>query len=171
VRPLLDLPHLSEVLTALPYADVQGMFGTPCGLRTHGAPEYLTALPDELVDVFCARARTLPVPSGCRYVLCPLASAPTAYPDPRGDATWAVCPCAVWADPSDDERALTWVEEARVDVRPWRTGAVHTPLVGDEGRDRVVAGLATAYLNRLARVKGRYDPGNMFRFNHNIRPV
>ncbi|MEV5989013.1 FAD-binding oxidoreductase [Streptomyces sp. NPDC052051] len=171
VRPLLALPHVSEVLAALPYADVQGMFDIPCGLRHHGTTEYLTALPDELVDVFCARARALPVPSGCRYALWPLAAAPAAYPDPRADATWAVCPRGVWADPADDARVPVWVEEARADVRPWRTGAVHVRLVGDEGRDRVVAGLTAEHLDKLARVKRRYDPDNMFRFNHNIRPV
>ena len=171
-RPLLDLPHESEVLAAWPYADMQCMLDIPSGMRNHGSPEYLTALPDELVDVFCARARTMPVPTGCRYMLCPLnASEPAAYPVPQGDAPWAVHPCGAWANPSDDEQVQAWVNGARADVRPWRTGAVRARLTGDEGRDRLVGGLDTETLNRLARVKRRYDPDNVFRYNHNIAPA
>ncbi|OIJ97707.1 FAD-binding oxidoreductase [Streptomyces colonosanans] len=170
-RPLLELPHESEVIAALPYADVQCLLDTPSGMRNHGSAEYLTALPDGLVDVFCARARTMPVPTGCRYMLFPFGGAVTsAYPVPRGDAPWAVHPCGVWADPSDDDRVLSWVEHARADVRPWRTGVVCMPLIGDQGRDRVVGGLDAESLNRLARVKRRYDPDNVFRYNHNIAP-
>ncbi|MGW3496270.1 FAD-binding oxidoreductase [Streptomyces sp. NPDC001020] len=168
-RPLLALPHISEALAALPYTGVQRMLDTPSGMRNHGSAEYLTALPDALVDVFCARARTMPVPTGCRFMLCPLAR--SAYPLPRRDAPWAVHPCGIWADPSDDERVLGWVEDARADIGPWHTGAVHLPLIEDEGRDRLVAGLDTDSLNRLARVKRRYDPDNVFRYNHNIAPA
>jgi FAD/FMN-containing dehydrogenase len=59
----------------------------------------------------------------------------------------------------------------RAGVRPWSTGAVHLNYIGDEGADRVLAGLGAKNAQRLARVKQRYDPDNVFRFNHNIRPA
>jgi hypothetical protein len=80
-------------------------------------------------------------------------------------------PFGVWEDPADDERALRWVRDACADARPWRTGAVYLNFIGDEGRDRVVAGLGTGNFNRLARIKRRYDPDNVFRYNHNIPPA
>lgn len=175
VRPLLALPHEGELVSALPYADVQCMFDAPPGLRNHWSAEYLRDLPDELVDIFCARAFAMPVPTPCRHVLFPqggaVACGPAEYPVPYRGAAWTVHPFGVWADPADDEQALEWVRHVRTDVRPWRTGAVYLNFIGDEGRDRVVAGLGTENFNRLARIKRQYDPDNVFRYNHNIPPA
>jgi FAD/FMN-containing dehydrogenase len=174
-RPLLALPHESQLLAAVPYADVQCMFDMPSGLRHHWSAEYLTALPDELIDRFCARAHAMPVPTACRCMLVPLggavASGPAEFPVPCRDAPWSVHPFGIWEDPADDERVCRWVGDVCADVRPWRTGAVYLRLAGDEGRDRVVAGIGTENLNRLARVKRRYDPDNVFRYNHNVLPA
>jgi FAD/FMN-containing dehydrogenase len=59
----------------------------------------------------------------------------------------------------------------RAAVRPWSGGAVYLNFIGDEGPERLRAGLGEGNLLRLEKVKRRYDPDNVFRFNHNIRPV
>ncbi|MFD9305855.1 FAD-binding protein [Streptomyces sp. NPDC060048] len=175
VRPLLALPHVAEVLTALPYADFQCMMDDPPGLRNYWSAEYLTGLPDELVDVFCARASTMPVPTGTQHAMFPLGGAiaegPPEFPVPYRDAPWAVHPFGVWEDPADDDRCRQWVKDVRSDVLPWSTGAVYLNFTGDEGPERVVAGLGARNLARLGAVKREYDPDNVFRFNHNIVPA
>ncbi|MEV8562119.1 FAD-binding oxidoreductase [Streptomyces sp. NPDC051917] len=174
-EPLLALPHETQAVGALPYADAQGLLEPLPGLRNHWSAECLTDLPEELVDPFWARADGMPVAHGSRHVIFPLggaiAAGPGAYPVPYRDASWMVHPCASWADPADDERAMAWVRDACADVRPWSTGAVCLDLVGDEGPERVRAGLGAGNLLRLEKVKRRYDPDNVFRFNHNIKPV
>ncbi|MET9701091.1 FAD-binding oxidoreductase [Streptomyces sp. NPDC006529] len=169
--PLLALAHPAELVTALHYADFQCMLDDPPGLRNHWSAEYLTGAPDELLDVFCARAASTPT----QHVLFPLSGAvadgPTGYPVPYREAPWAVHPFAVWEDPADDARCRQWVKDVRADVQPWSTGAVYLNFTGDEGPERVAAGLGAANLRRLAEVKARYDPDNVFRFNHNIKPA
>jgi FAD/FMN-containing dehydrogenase len=173
--PLLALPHEAEVVGTMPYADAQRMLDVPAGLRNHWSAEYVTGLPDELVEVFCARAAGMPVPTGSRQLLFPqggaIAAGPHEYPVPYRDAPWAVHPLAMWPDPAGDERATAWVRDVCAGVRPWSTGAVYLNFIGEEGSERVRAGLGEGNLLRLEKVKRAYDPDNVFRFNHNIRPV
>ncbi|MFF1477957.1 FAD-binding oxidoreductase [Streptomyces sp. NPDC058301] len=174
-QPLIALPHEVEIVTAMPYADVQCMMDDPTGLRNYWSAEYLTGLPDELVDVFCALGESLPTPTGTQHVIFPLGGAiadgPTEYPVPYRDASWAVHPFGIWEDPADDERCRAWVKDVRAKVQPWSTGAVYLNFTGDEGPARVIAGLGPENMRRLAEVKRAYDPDNVFRFNHNIAPA
>ncbi|GKQ36260.1 FAD-binding oxidoreductase [Streptomyces sp. A012304] len=174
-EPLLALPHETEIVGAVPYADVQCMIDDPPGMRNYWSAEYLTSAPDDFVDVFCARARSMPVPTGTQHVLFPqggaVAAGPHAYPVPFRDAPWAVHPYGTWEDAADDERCVRWVRQVRADVRPWRTGDVYLNFIGDEGAERVVAGVGADNARWLGELKRRYDPDNVFRFNHNIKPT
>ncbi|MFE2547643.1 FAD-binding oxidoreductase [Streptomyces sp. NPDC059355] len=172
--PLLALPHEVEVLTALPYADFQCMLDDPPGLRNYWSAEYLTGLPDELVGVFCALGDVMPT-GGTQHVLFPLGGAiadgPSEFPVPYRASPWAVHPFGIWEDPAEDERAVSWVKDVRAHVQPWSSGAVYLNFTGDEGSERVAAGLGAENLARLGAVKRAYDPDNIFRFNHNIKPA
>ncbi|MFJ4789341.1 FAD-binding oxidoreductase [Streptomyces sp. NPDC088794] len=174
-EPLLALPHESQVVGAMPYADVQCMLDDPPGMRNYWSAEYLTGAPDDYLQVFCAGARSMPVPTGTMHVLFPLggaiAAGPHEYPVPYRDAPWATHPFAMWEDPADDERCAQWVRDMRAAARPWSTGDVYLNFIGDEGTERVVAGVGAENAGRLAALKRQYDPDNVFRFNHNIRPA
>ncbi|MFE6943820.1 FAD-binding oxidoreductase [Streptomyces chartreusis] len=173
-EPLLALPHESEIVGAMPYADVQCMLDDPPGMRNYWSAEYLTSAPDSYLDAFCAGGDAMPA-TGTIHVLFPqggaIAAGPHEYPVPYRDAPWAVHPFAIWEDPADDERCVSWVREVRAAAQPWSTGAVYLNFIGDEGAERVVAGLGPENTRRLADLKRRYDPDNVFRFNHNIRPA
>ncbi|MFF4119732.1 FAD-binding oxidoreductase [Streptomyces sp. NPDC001714] len=173
--PLLALPHEAEAVGPLPYSEAQCLLDLPSGLRNHWSAECLAALPDDAVDAWCGCAEGMPMPSRSQHLLFPMggaiASGPTAYPVAYQDAAWVVHPVGIWADPADDERAIAWVRDVRAGVRPWATGAVPLNLVGDEGPERVRAGLGVGNALRLGKVKRRWDPDNVFRFNHTIRPL
>ncbi|MCX4968504.1 FAD-binding oxidoreductase [Streptomyces sp. NBC_00654] len=173
--PLLALPHEAEIVTGIPYADLQCMLDDPPGMRNYWSAEYLDAFPDAAVDTFCAAAGAMPVPSGSQHVLFPMGGAvargPADHPLPWRAAPWAVHPFGVWESPDDDERGREWVHRVRDDFRSWASGAVYLNFIGHEGQARVVAGVGTDNYARLAAVKARYDPDNVFRLNHNIEPA
>jgi FAD/FMN-containing dehydrogenase len=63
-----------------------------------------------------------------------------------------------------------WAKAFRDDIAKYASGGVYLNFVGDEGEDRVRAAFGDDKYARLARIKGEWDPGNVFRGNQNIRP-
>jgi FAD/FMN-containing dehydrogenase len=72
----------------------------------------------------------------------------------------------------DHDRAQkqAWVEELLGAIRQSDDGA-YVNFVGDEGEARVRAAYPGATYDRLAEIKRRYDPENLFRLNQNIPPA
>jgi FAD/FMN-containing dehydrogenase len=173
--PMLVLGHQGELIAEMPYAELQCMLDDPPGYRNYWSAEYLDMFPDEAVALFCARAKDMVVPSPSQHVLLPQGGAVVRgaadYPLPWRQAPWVVHPFGLWQDPADDERAQRWARNIRADLKPWASGAVYLNFIGDEGEDRVVAGFGRENYARLAKVKAQYDPENVFRLNHNIKPA
>ncbi len=48
---------------------------------------------------------------------------------------------------------------------------VYVNFLGEEGESRLRAAYPGATWDRLARIKARYDPDNLFRLNQNIPPA
>ena len=173
--PMLALGHQGELIAEMPYAELQSMLDDPPGYRNYWSAEYLDTFPDEAVDLFSARAKDMIVPSPSQHVLFSqggaVGRAPASFPLPWRHAPWIVHPFGLWQDPADDERARRWVRDICADLKPWSSGAVYLNFIGDEGEDRVVAGFGRENYARLAKVKAHYDPENVFRLNHNIKPA
>ncbi|MFF5976391.1 FAD-binding oxidoreductase [Streptomyces sp. NPDC012769] len=173
--PLLARAPVIEIVTDIAYVDLQCMLDDPPGLRNYWSAEYLTAFPDEAVDLFCERGALIPQGTAIQQVAFMMggavAAGPGSYPQPWRTAPWVMHPFATWEDPADDERARSWVRDVRADVRPWALDATYLNFVGDEGRERVVSSFGEENYRRLGAVKAAYDPDNVFRFNHNITPA
>ena len=174
MTPMLQLGHEGELIAELPYADLQCMLDDPPGYRNYWSAEHLGSFPDEAVDLFCAAAHEMVVPSPSQHVLFPqggaVSRARTDYPIPWRRAQWVVHPFGLWESPEDDQRARGWARDVRADLKPWAIGAVYLNFIGNEGRDRIVAGLGAENYQRLAAVKAEFDPENVFHLNHNIEP-
>jgi len=70
----------------------------------------------------------------------------------------------------DKAARAAWVE----DVAGWLSGgdqAAYVNFLGDEGEARIRAAYPHGAYDRLAAIKRRYDPTNLFRGNQNIPPA
>jgi FAD/FMN-containing dehydrogenase len=173
--PMFDLAPEGMLVAELPYADIQSALDDPPGFRNYWSVEHLKEFPDTAVDLFCARAADMPSPSPSQQILLPWGGAVARdadrWPLPHRGAVWAVHPLGLWEDPATDAAGIAWARGLGADMKPFSTGAVYLNFVGDEGHDRVVAGFGEANYQRLAAIKGEYDPANVFRRNHNIKPA
>jgi hypothetical protein len=76
-----------------------------------------------------------------------------------------------WEQPGDDVANIAWARDAWNDMKSFSTGGTYINfLTEDESPERVQAALGTG-LQRLAEVKAKWDPQNLFRTNRNIKPA
>jgi FAD/FMN-containing dehydrogenase len=73
-----------------------------------------------------------------------------------------------WMDPAMDEEAIAIARGWFRQLEPF-TGGYYDNIEFDANAS-LVGSYGPAY-DRLARIKGRYDPGNLFRLNRNIEPA
>jgi FAD/FMN-containing dehydrogenase len=72
-----------------------------------------------------------------------------------------------WMDPAQDEEAMTLARNWFAQLAPF-TGGFYDNIDFD-AKDPAGENYGPAY-SRLAEIKGRYDPGNLFRLNRNVKP-
>jgi FAD/FMN-containing dehydrogenase len=71
---------------------------------------------------------------------------------------------------SQPEKIISWTKSYYDALHPYSAGGAYVNfLMGDEGDDRVKKTYGDNY-ERLVAIKNRYDPGNLFRVNQNIKP-
>jgi FAD/FMN-containing dehydrogenase len=76
---------------------------------------------------------------------------------------------AMYEQPEEADHHDRWARDLASKLRDGDTAA-YVNFVGDEGEARVHDAYPAPTWNRLREVKQRYDPGNLFRANHNIPP-
>ena len=77
---------------------------------------------------------------------------------------------AVGFDPASFEEQQAWVDATYYATRHTSTGA-YLNFLEREGEERIREAYPPEIYKRLAEVKRRYDPGNVFRLNQNIQPA
>jgi FAD/FMN-containing dehydrogenase len=96
----------------------------------------------------------------------------TAYPSRA--AQFLLNAYGFWSDPADDDAGTAWVKGFSEAMRPHAIEGEYVNFLGHDDTDaqrKALAAYGPAKLARLAQVKRRYDPENLFRINHNILPA
>jgi len=170
-------PPILDALGPIPYTALQSMLdaGFQPGSQVYWKAAFLRDLSSEARDVLARHGRALPSPQ-CSIVIEHMHGAVKRVPADATafsarDADFNVAIIAIWQDPADAERHIRWARAVFEDLQPFGTGGVYVNYLGvgdDESRVRDAYG---ANYDRLAQVKRRYDPDNLFRANQNIPPA
>ena len=88
------------------------------------------------------------------------------------DTQFLVAVEASWTDPAQNDEAIAWAREVWDAMERYSTGRVYLnfPGLGEEKDELARAGYGENY-DRLAELKAKYDPENLFRMNINIPPA
>jgi FAD/FMN-containing dehydrogenase len=88
------------------------------------------------------------------------------------DAPFLVTGEVSWSDPTQSDDAIAWGREFWAAMGNHSTGGLYLnfPGLGEEKEALVRAGYGVNY-DRLAALKAKYDPTNLFRMNLNITPA
>ena len=178
MAPLLDaLPEpLLHGVAALPHAALQGAFDGlyPPGDQWYWRADFVKEIPDEAVDIH-ARFGSEPPTMKCTMHMYPIdgavhdvSSTDTAWS--YRDAVWGSVFAGVDPNPANVGDIRRWSVDYFEALHPYSAGGAYVNMMMDEGQERVQATYGPNYA-RLAQIKAKYDPENVFHVNQNIRPA
>ena len=167
-------PH-GEHIGPQPYTEWQKAFDpllTP-GARNYWKSHNFTELSDGAIDSMIEYAGKLPSPQ-CEIFIGHIAGAanrvaPDAMAYAHRDAKFVLNVHGRWESPGQDMTCIEWARNFFKASAPYASAGAYTNFMTEDEGNRV----ATAYgsnFDRLAQLKKRYDPENVFRFNQNIKP-
>ena len=164
-------------MSALPLPAMQAMFDPffPKGLQWYWKGDFVKSLPDEAIDVHIAQAAEAPTEL-CLMHLYPIDGAvrriakdETAWS--TRDATWSMVIAGISPDAKQAPALKRWGRAYWQAVHAFNLeGAYVNFMMDDEANGRVQATYGPNY-KRLAAIKAKYDPDNIFRVNQNIVPA
>jgi hypothetical protein len=175
--PLRELGPAFDVFGPMPYPTLQGMLdeGAPHGIRSYTRSGYLADLSDGAIDVALEHGANMRSPFSQLHLhhmggaVARVGEDDTAFGNRR--AAYAYNVNTMWMDPSEDDMQETSNREFSSALSPFSTGGVYVNFLGNEGEARIRAAYGDAKFQRLAELKRRFDPDNLFRLNQNIPPA
>jgi len=145
----------------------------PPGHQWYWRADFVKEISDEAIERHVANGARLPTPSSTMH-LYPIDGAasrvgrkdtPWAYRDGK----WAEVIVGVDPDPANAKKIRDWTVSYWEDLHPFSMGGAYVNFMMNEGQERVKATYGENY-SRLASLKRKYDPTNLFHVNQNIRP-
>jgi hypothetical protein len=147
----------------------------PKGRRYYWKSEYLPRVEPALCEKVIEHAARIRSPHSA-VILFQIGGALNRVDDehsPVGnrDARYVLNVAGAWEEMGEDGANIAWARAAWNDMKSFSTGGTYINfLTEDEGPERTAAALGKG-LQRLAEVKARWDPENVFRTNRNINPA
>jgi FAD/FMN-containing dehydrogenase len=169
-KPLLD------IFQPMPYVQLQSMFDPffPPGRMVYVKSNFFETLNEEAAEVVDEFLATCPSPhtfAGSEHwhgAATRVPSTDTAFPhrsNPFNLIIWSQ-----WEGAENSEKNIRWTRDFWNAMKPFLIESSYGNYLSDEGEESSRASYGANY-DRLAQLKAKYDPTNLFRMNHNIPPA
>ena len=160
----------------LPYPVVQSMFDAllPPGLQWYWRADFMNELSDAAVAEHVKWGSAIPTALSTMhlYPIDGAASRPGNSDTPWAyrHAKWAQIVAGIDPDPANKDKITAWSKGYFDALHPHSAGGAYVNFMMEEGEERIKATYKDNYA-RLAQIKKKYDPQNLFRVNQNIKPA
>ncbi|QKZ16947.1 FAD-binding oxidoreductase [Streptomyces chartreusis] len=168
-------PVLGRYLERMPYPVINTLFDdlVPAGLYHYWKGSFTQSLPDGVVDTLVEYGASTPSIQSVTVIF-PIDGAchrvgPEETAFSYRDADYAIALSPTLTTREDCEAQKDWVRAFHRGLEPHSLEGGYVNFMDADDQDRVRANYRTNY-DRLRDLKRRYDPGNLFRLNHNIAP-
>ncbi|CAM4211693.1 FAD-binding oxidoreductase [Gillisia hiemivivida] len=168
-------PPILDFVGEIPMKDLNGMFDGlyPPGYQWYWRAHYMKELSDGAIQVNLNYGSKVPTMHSTTH-LYPIDGAvhnfgnnETAWAN--RDARWIQVFAGVDPDPDKVDKVTNWCKNYFDALKPYAMGGSYVNMMMDEGQERVKAAYKDNY-ERLTKIKGKYDPKNLFHINQNIEP-
>lgn len=177
VRPFREQEGvLMDTVAPTAYADLQTAFdaGMGYGNRWYSRWLLLEEVGDDFIDELLDGLEPFPGALTAVYLGAlggaagRVAPEATAYPHRHAVDALHIFPG--WMDPGQDEAVMSWARDLYERVEGFGPNGVYVNMLAEDEENRVREAYRDNY-PRLVALKNRWDPDNVFRMNHNIRPA
>ncbi len=160
---------VADIVTRRPYTQMQSLLDAtqPKGRRYYWKSHYLPRIDARLIDVAIDHARRFQSPHSA-ILMFQIGGALNDLPAdhcPAGnrDAAYVLNITGSWDHAEDDAANILWARDCFEATRPCSTGGTYVNFLNaDDGAERIEAAYGAPILQRLAALKRRYDPDNVF---------
>ena len=167
---------LMDGVAPVPFAAFNGAFDAiyPAGDQWYWRADFVETIPEEAIEKHVEFAEKLPSWKSTMHMY-PIDGAahrvgPTETPWAFRNANFGSVMVGVDPDPANAGAMREWAVGYQEALHPYSAGGAYLNMIMDEGQERVQAAYGENY-ERLAKIKGQYDPDNVFHVNQNIKPA
>ena len=177
LRPIKEFgTPLFDMIQPMSYCDLNGMFDVayPKGMLYYWKSNFLTSLDDDVVDVAIEMVEHCPSTNSGIFLehwhgaAVRVPQEQTAFHHRRAGHNLLIL--SQWRDAAGNAENIAWARQGYARLEPFSAGARYVNYMDhDDGGD--MAGPFGANYTRLAEIKRKWDPDNVFHLNQNIAPA
>ncbi len=169
-------PTVGEMVAPMPYPAINALFDElmPPGLQQYWKGSFAGELTDGAIEAHLEHGPEIPTMNCAMHIYSINGACHRVSPDSTAfayrDATFATVIAGVWPDRADNEKNVKWVRDYYKALEPHSAAGGYVNFMDADDQGRIKDNYTGNY-ERLVAIKKKYDPGNLFHLNQNIRPA
>lgn len=178
LKPIRDLgTPIADTVAPVPYVDFQKSFdaGSPAGMHQYWKTNLMPELTDPALEVIESAFRGMTSPYSFVFLEHLHGAVGRVAPDetafPYRNARFNFTTMSTWVDVTGADTHIEFARKHWAAMMPYSCSGGYVNYLGNDSDEEAIRGTFGHNYERLAAVKAKYDPGNFFHLNQNVKPA